>query len=526
MEVTLESFKKRFTYDPQKDLLGKGGHSEVYKAYDTEDKIFVALKIYQGDLDSKYNLSNEIRKFKRLRHPNVIEHLETYDVITGNNDIHGNPIKYQIGILEYADGGTLADLIKTSALTGIENSDKLEELAKGISAGLEYLHSKNIIHRDLKPSNILLFIEENKRVPKISDFVIAKIMDNTTAVSTQLVGTIEYMAPEYFRTELGEITFASDLWSLGVILYEAATGTHPFGKTSLAFTNGQIINNILNKKLSLSNHDFYSGKFIVFINACLRIEKDLSSLGKDDKNVDVEINPKKTIVSDIIESEEKNIKINNLKLDQKKKTFNRSSLKNLSLNSKKNTIKRVFIGVVLLFIALFSIHFFKNYAFIGQNIWTRNNLNVDHFRNGDEIWEAKTNAEWLRASEEGISAWCYYNNDPSNSKKYGKLYNWYAVNDVRGLAPLGWHIPSQEEIRQIESETNSLFGFWNDLGGYRLSTGSFKKSDITYCWWSSNSRNSQWADILDIVGYDQNSVSISTTISLKGWGFPIRTVRD
>ena len=248
MEVTLESFKKRFTYDPQKDILGKGGYSEVYKAFDTEDKIFVALKIYQGDSESKYNLSNEIRKFKKLRHPNVIEHIETYEVITGNNDIHGNPIKYQIGILEYADGGTLADLIKTGSLTGIANSEKLEELAKGIIAGLDYLHSKNIIHRDLKPSNILLFKEGNKLIPKISDFGIAKILDNATAVSTQLVGTVEYMAPEYFRPDLGDIGKASDLWSLGVILFEAASGQHPFGKASAGYSNGQIINNILSKE--------------------------------------------------------------------------------------------------------------------------------------------------------------------------------------------------------------------------------------------------------------------------------------
>ena len=248
MEVTIESFKKRFTYDPQKDLLGKGGYSEVYKAYDTEDKIFVALKIYQGDLDSKYNLSNEIRKFKRLRHPNLIEHLETYDVTTGNNDIHGNPIKYQIGILEYANAGTLADLIKQGQLIGSANAAKLESIAKDIIAALEYLHSRNIIHRDLKPSNILMFKEGEKLIPKICDFGIAKVMDNATAVSTQLVGTVEYMAPEYFRTDLGDIGKASDLWSLGVILLEAASGQHPFGKASEGYSNGQIINNILNKE--------------------------------------------------------------------------------------------------------------------------------------------------------------------------------------------------------------------------------------------------------------------------------------
>jgi serine/threonine protein kinase len=232
MEISLASFKARFTYDPQKDLLGKGGYSEVYKAYDNDYKTDVALKIYQGDYSSQYNLLNEIRKYRRLQHAHVIQHLEAFEVNTGSQDLHGNPIKYQVGILEYANAGTLADLIKQGQLKGSANAAKLESIAKDIISGLEYLHSQNIIHRDLKPSNILLFKQGEKLIPKICDFGIAKVMDNATAVSTQLVGTVEYMAPEYFRTDLGDIGKASDLWSLGVILFEAATGQHPFGKAS------------------------------------------------------------------------------------------------------------------------------------------------------------------------------------------------------------------------------------------------------------------------------------------------------
>ena len=73
------------------------------------------------------------------------------------------------------------------------------------------------------------------------------------------------------------------------------------------------------------------------------------------------------------------------------------------------------------------------------------NLDVDRFRNGDPIPHAQTEEEWLYAGENGQPAWCYYDNDPKNGKKYGKLYNWYAVNDYRGLAPKGYHIPSDEE---------------------------------------------------------------------------------
>jgi serine/threonine protein kinase len=243
MEVSLQAFRKRFTYDPVKDLLGKGGFGEVYKAHDNEDNHDVALKISQGTADDKYNIISEIKRFKKLSHPNIVKHIEAYEVNTGSTDIHGKPILYHVGILEYADKGTLADLLKK----GTPDYPLIEDLAKDIIEGLAYLHKENIIHRDLKPTNILLFSEGDKLRAKITDFGIAKRAD-ATAASTQLVGTVEYMAPEYFTTS--NITPASDVWSLGIMLLEALTGTHPFGKTSLGESNQQIISNILNKDIA------------------------------------------------------------------------------------------------------------------------------------------------------------------------------------------------------------------------------------------------------------------------------------
>jgi uncharacterized protein (TIGR02145 family) len=88
---------------------------------------------------------------------------------------------------------------------------------------------------------------------------------------------------------------------------------------------------------------------------------------------------------------------------------------------------------------------------IGTQIWSTQNLDVSTFRNGDTIPEAKTCDEWGVAASSGKPAWCYYNNDPSNGLKYGKLYNWIAVNDPRGLAPEGQHIPTREEWKKLES---------------------------------------------------------------------------
>ena len=86
---------------------------------------------------------------------------------------------------------------------------------------------------------------------------------------------------------------------------------------------------------------------------------------------------------------------------------------------------------------------------IGTQIWAVANLNVNTFRNGDSIPEARTPQEWVAAGEAGKPAWCYYNNDPANGLKYGKLYNWYAVNDPRELAPAGWTLPSDADWAEL-----------------------------------------------------------------------------
>ena len=86
---------------------------------------------------------------------------------------------------------------------------------------------------------------------------------------------------------------------------------------------------------------------------------------------------------------------------------------------------------------------------IGDQIWMVENLNVDKFRNGDIIPEAKTNEEWKKANENKQPAWCYYGNDLTYGEKYGKLYNWYAVTDQRGLAPEGYLDEKKIDLRNL-----------------------------------------------------------------------------
>jgi uncharacterized protein (TIGR02145 family) len=87
----------------------------------------------------------------------------------------------------------------------------------------------------------------------------------------------------------------------------------------------------------------------------------------------------------------------------------------------------------------------QNEVQIGEQVWMTKNLDVSTFRNGDPILKAKTNEEWEKAGENRQPAWCYNTNNFNNIDKFGKLYNWYAVIDPRGLAPTGYHIPNNAE---------------------------------------------------------------------------------
>ena len=97
----------------------------------------------------------------------------------------------------------------------------------------------------------------------------------------------------------------------------------------------------------------------------------------------------------------------------------------------------------------FQIPFICKKVTIGNQVWMSENLNVAKFKNGELIPQIKTLGEWQKASSNNSPAWCYYDFNPANGVKYGKLYNWYAVNDSRGLAPAGWHVPNENEFDRL-----------------------------------------------------------------------------
>jgi uncharacterized protein (TIGR02145 family) len=178
-------------------------------------------------------------------------------------------------------------------------------------------------------------------------------------------------------------------------------------------------------------------------------------------------------------------------------------------------------------------------------IWAATNLDVSNFRNGELIPETTTPEEWEEAAVNHTPAWCYYDNDPANNAKYGKLYNWYAVIDLRGLAPEGFHIPTDTEWTQYITslggkdlagkKMKSAHG-WNDRchgdnssgftgmpGGFRAYNGKFLNScDFGY-WWSATEYNSfsAWYRIL-YCSYN----FVYRDFYFKGYGMSVRCLMD
>ena len=109
----------------------------------------------------------------------------------------------------------------------------------------------------------------------------------------------------------------------------------------------------------------------------------------------------------------------------------------------------LYLAALILTISNFAIAQTPNEVQIGTQIWMTKNLDVSKFRNGDAIPEAKTEEDWNKADAAKQPVWCYFNFDSSTGNVYGRLYNWHAVNDKRGLAPAGWHVPSMDEWKTM-----------------------------------------------------------------------------
>ena len=202
------------------DHLGTGGMATVWLGYDTILDRQVAIKTFKidaNDEDAVKRFNREAKAVTSLSHPNIVS---IYDV--------ENEGEFYYLILEYVEGMTLKDYMVKNPRIPVET---IVHIAKQIAAGLSHAHQNGIIHRDIKPQNILM--NENLTC-KITDFGIARAYGDTTLTQTnQMLGTVYYLSPEQARGNVA--TAQSDIYSLGILIFEMITGQIPFkGESAVA----------------------------------------------------------------------------------------------------------------------------------------------------------------------------------------------------------------------------------------------------------------------------------------------------
>ena len=202
-----------------RELIGVGGMANVYKAYDVLEDRIVAVKIlreeYMDNDEFMRRFRNESRAISLLDHPNIVK---VYDVIFSN--------RIQSIVMEYIDGITLKDYIDQEHVLRWKEA---VHFTVQILKALQHAHDKGIVHRDVKPHNIMLLSDGSI---KITDFGIARFSrSNTKTITDKAIGSVHYISPEQAS---GACTDArSDLYSLGVMMFEMLTGKLPFEADSL-----------------------------------------------------------------------------------------------------------------------------------------------------------------------------------------------------------------------------------------------------------------------------------------------------
>jgi uncharacterized protein (TIGR02145 family) len=523
-------------------VLGEGGMAIVYLAENTMLGSLVAIKVLKEDFVSNKNVRSrfldEAKKMVKVKHPNIIQ---VYDLIDAGDIV--------AIVMEYIEGQSLKDLIENQ---GKMSQIEIERLFPQILLALQHVHKAGFVHRDIKPSNFMLSTDG---AIKLADFGIAK--DKNVAAFTETgtqMGTPMYMSPEQIKSTR-DVDHLSDIYSLGVVLYELVTGSFPFDKNKLTLPEIQvcILRDPLPKTGSLWDTQIAKATAKNEIDRYQSCNDWLDLINDFGKGYKVE--------SDL-----------DLNIDQKEELL--IDERNYSL------LRKVIIFILLAFFILLVIFFFKSKnekddlvvnsdrktnselesidsieTFLDQfgnkfqgkkivnQIWMIENLNVVQFRNGDTILEAKTVEEWKMAGKTGRAAWCNIEKKGFSKNNIGKLYNWYAVNDPRGLAPKGWHVPSEVEWVELENslgenvglKLKSTYGWANEFNGTNESllsfypegkrdfTGLFLGFSLNGYWWSSTETETKraWCFILN-----HKNNNFEKALTAESNGFSVRCVKD
>jgi len=200
------------------ERMAQGGMAEVYRAFQPGVERYVVIKVLHGHLvdnqDIVARFQREARAAGRLQHPHIVRVI----------DIGVEDDNYFM-VMDYLQGGTLGDYLKVCGRLSVDASLRL---AAQLVDALQSAHAQGVVHRDIKPSNIL-FVDDSYQQVVLTDFGLASLRDDAAGsltVTGAMVGTPTYMSPEAVRGEVCDER--SDLYSLGVVLYEMVTGKPPY----------------------------------------------------------------------------------------------------------------------------------------------------------------------------------------------------------------------------------------------------------------------------------------------------------
>ena len=330
--------------------VGVGGMAKVYKALDTVLNRYVAVKVlkneYMEDQDFLRKFAMEAQSAASLTHANIVS---VFDV--GSSYVDGR--KYNYIVMEYVDGKTLKDIIDEKQILPIED---IVNYGVQIASALECAHKNGIIHRDIKPHNMLIDKSNNL---KATDFGIARISSSATLTYTSTVlGTVHYISPEQAKGKF--IDEKSDIYSLGVVLYQMATGEVPFDAPNAVGIALKHIQDPLVPPIKL-RHDLPKGLNDIIVKAMAKDPNDrfksateLKEMLKNYQNYSSDLMEKTTkspIIKDVDEQPEVKEAIY--------KTPQRHSNNDRKTKSKK--LAWIIIPIVLAFIVFCGIVFGKKY---------------------------------------------------------------------------------------------------------------------------------------------------------------------
>ncbi|DBB08749.1 hypothetical protein WJX82_002264 [Trebouxia sp. C0006] len=237
------------------DTLGRGASSVVMKAFYLKGNTFVAIKrINVFEKDMRHQMMNDVRALCDAPHAAGL-----VDFVGAYHESENGQIAI---VLEYMDGGSLGDILQKVKKVP---EPVLAAITAQLLPGLLHLHRRShMVHRDIKPANVLLSLNGEA---KITDFGISAFVDSTLAVCNTFTGTVTYMSPERINSQ--PYSFPADIWSLGLTLLEAATGSYPYDASGGPL---QLMIQVVEDEVPLPSCQQHSQEFVDLIKQCL--EKD------------------------------------------------------------------------------------------------------------------------------------------------------------------------------------------------------------------------------------------------------------